>query len=89
MIDKIDVQDTIKLDDNKEYLVAGKALYENVNYLFLVNVKEYTMKFAALTGNQLIILNNEKDQSLIEKITPMILKSTSDSYKELLENDEE
>ena len=88
MIDKIDVHDTITLDDNKKYLVAGKALYNNVNYLFLVNTDEYSMKFGAVSGNQLIVLDNKKDKVLIEALTPLFLESVSKVYADLIKNNE-
>lgn len=86
MIDQVDVHDTITLDDNKKYLVVGKAVYNNVNYLYLINIDEYSMKFGAVTGNKLIVLDNKKDKALIETLTPLFLESISKIYADLIKN---
>lgn len=86
MIDQIDVHDTLTLDDNKKYLVVGKALYNNVNYLSLINTDEYIVKFVAVTGNQLIVLDNKKDKVLIEELIPLFVDSVSKIYADLLKN---
>lgn len=86
MIDQIDVHDTLTLDDNKKYLVVGKALYNNVNYLSLINTDEYIVKFVAVTGNQLIVLDNKKDKVLIEELIPLFVDSVSKIYADLFKN---
>ncbi len=84
MLEKIDVQDTIVLDDDKKYLVVGKALYNEVNYLYLVSPSDYSIEFVALADNKVIILNKETDKPLINLLTPLFTKSTSDYYMDLL-----
>ena len=88
MIENISVQDVIELNDNKEYVVAGKAVYNNVNYLHLVNIEDLSVKFAAIYDNNAIILRNKEDRKLIDELTPMFLESTSKALAQLV-NDKE
>lgn len=83
MIDKINVHDVITFENNKEYMVAGKALYNNVNYLQLVGVEDFTIKFAAVTGNKAIILKNKEDRKLINALIPLFLESASKAMMKL------
>jgi hypothetical protein len=89
MIENIDVQDVITLDDNKEYVVAGKAVYDDIDYLHLVNVDDLSVKFAAIADNKAIILRNNEDRELIEELTPLFIKSTSDALTQLFNDNEE
>ncbi len=88
MIENISVQDVIKLNDNKEYVVAGKAVYNNINFLHLVNVDDLSIKFAAISGNNAIILKNKEDRKLIDELIPLFLKSTYQSFAQSVKDNE-
>ncbi len=88
MIENIEVQDVITLDDDKEYVVAGKAVYDNVNYLHLVNIEDFSVKFAALSDDKVIILKNKEDRNLIDELTPQFLDSASKAFAQLVANKE-
>lgn len=79
----IDVLDTITLDNHVDYVVAGKAKYDDVDYLFLIDTEEYALKFAALADDQLLILDNKKDKGVMEKLFPLFLESAANKYTEL------
>ena len=79
----VEINDIITLDNNKEYLVSGKTVYNNVNYLYLINKEDYSLAFAAISGNRVIILNNKEDKILIEELMPLFLKSITESYMKL------
>ena len=80
MTKNINVQDVIKLNDDKEYVVAGEAVYNNINFLHLVNVEDLSIKFAAISDNKVIILKNKEDRKLIDELIPLFLKSTYKAF---------
>ena len=86
MIDIINIQDTVVLDDDKKYLVVGKALYDGVDYLYLLSTSDYVMEFAALSDNKAILLNKDTDKPLIEILMPLFIKSASTQYTKLFSN---
>lgn len=71
----IEMRDTITLDDNKDYLVVGKANYKDTDYLFLIELEELTLKFAALAGSQVLLLNNKTDKALIGELFPLFAQN--------------
>ena len=83
-INDIELNDTIVLDNNIEYIVSGKTLYDGVEYLFLINEDEFTMHFVALTGNTVVMLDNKEDKELIKKLMPLFLQSAADKYKNII-----
>lgn len=82
-INDIDILDTLTLDNHVDYVVAGKAKYDEVDYLFLVNTEAYILRFAALSGDQLLMLDNKKDKGVIEKLFPLFVESASNKYTEI------
>ena len=64
----IEISDIITLDNNKKYIVTGIAEYEKVNYLYLLNDDDYSMAFAAIKGNKILLLNNKEDKILINEL---------------------
>jgi hypothetical protein len=73
----IDISDTITLDDDKEYVVTGKTLYDDLEYVSLLNTKDYSMKFGVLVEDQIVMLDNEEDKEIIERLLPLLLQSIS------------
>ena len=82
----INIEDTVILDDDKKYLVVGKALYSGVNYLYLLSPSDYVMEFAALAEDKVILLNKDTDKPLIDILMPLFIKSSSEHYANLLQN---
>ena len=73
----IEIKDEIKLDDNNEYVVVSKIIYENNIYFYIVNINNNT-EFKILRYNK----ENEKlsefeDQELIKKLLPLLLEEAA------------
>ena len=83
----IDISDTITLDDDKEYIVTGKTLYDDLEYVSLLNTKDYSMKFGVLVEDQIVMLDNEEDKEIIERILPLLLQSVSQEYLKVVNKD--
>ena len=69
----IDIKDTVTLDDNNDYIVVCKALFEDKNYLYLIDIKNVeNIKFCYenIENNSLIEVD---DQELIRKLLPLFL----------------
>ena len=77
----IDISDTITLDDDKEYVVTGKTLYDDLEYVSLLNTKDYYMKFGVLVEDQIVMLDNEEDKEIIERLLPLFMKNIQDEYE--------
>ena len=84
----IEINDSIVLDNNKEYLVVGKTLFDGIDYLFLINDEDFAVHFAALSTNQVVILDNKEDKELIKRLLPMFLKSIAIKYQGMINNGE-
>ena len=76
----IEISDIITLDDDKEYMVSGKACYGKINYLYLINKDDYSMAFAAVSGNDVILLDNKNDKAIIDELIPLFLQSITKMY---------
>lgn len=83
----IDISDTITLDDDKEYVVTGKTLYDDLEYVSLLNTKDYSMKFGVLVEDQIVMLDNEEDKEIIERLLPLLLQSVSQEYLKVVNKD--
>ncbi len=83
----IDISDTITLDDDKEYVVTGKTLYDDLEYVSLLNTKDYYMKFGVLVEDQIVMLDNEEDKEIIERLLPFLLQSVSQEYLKVVNKD--
>lgn len=69
----IEIKDTVTLDDNNDYVVVSKTLYENKNYIYLIDTNNITnVKFCYenVENNSLIEVD---DQELIKKLLPLFL----------------
>ena len=82
-MEAIELRDTITLDDDKEYFVTGKTIYDDLEYLALFNTEDYSMKFGVLVEDQLVVLDNKEDKGIIDELIPLFLKSISQEYIEL------
>ena len=86
-METIDISDTITLDDDKEYVVTGKTLYDDLEYVSLLNTKDYYMKFGVLVEDQIVMLDNEEDKEIIERLLPLLLQSVSQEYLKVVNKD--
>ncbi len=86
-METIDISDTITLDDDKEYVVTGKTLYDDLEYVSLLNTKDYSMKFGVLVEDQIVMLDNEEDKEIIERLLPLLLQSISLEYLKVVNKD--
>ena len=71
----VDINDTITLDDNKEYFVTGKVLYDDLEYISLFNPLDKSMEYGVLVENQIVLLNKDTDKEIIDNLLPLFLKS--------------
>ena len=69
----IDIRDILTLDDNNEYVVVSKILYEDRIYYYLVDKKDNAnLKFCYEKGDNLVELN---DKVLVTKLLPLFLEA--------------
>ncbi len=71
----VDINDTITIDDNKEYFVTGKVLYDDLEYISLFNPLDKSMEYGVLVENQIVLLNKDTDKEIIDNLLPLFLKS--------------
>ena len=71
----VDINDTITLDDNKEYFVTGKVLYDDLEYISLFNPLDKSMEYGVLVENQIVLLNKDTDKEIIDNLLPLFLRS--------------
>jgi len=71
---KVEIQNVIKLDDNNEYVVVGKADYEKETYLYIVDINDNSkFKITKLDKDKLIEVENNKE--LIRKLIILFYES--------------
>ena len=85
-VENIEIQDIITLSNNIDYIVLGKAKFDDIDYLYLLDNDNYTMNFAAITDNQLVMLDNKEDKALINTLIPLFLNNISKNVLDDLEN---
>ena len=69
----IDIKDTLTLDDNNEYVVVSKAMYEDIEYYYLIDINNTeNIKFCYQKGNDELVELNDKE--LTTKLLPLFLK---------------
>ena len=70
----IEKQDILTLEDNKEYVVVSKALYENTNYFYIVDLDNVeNFKFVKIENDDLLEI---KDKDLATKLIPLFINDT-------------
>lgn len=68
----IRIDDILKLDDYKEYVVVSKINYKNINYYFLTDINDLkNYKFLYENKDSLTEVN---DKELLRVIIPMLYK---------------
>lgn len=66
----IDVNDILRLSDNKEYIVSSKVIYNNDIYLYLVNNND--VLFVLLDKNRVIEVT---DNNTLNELLKLIILS--------------
>ena len=62
----MDVTDIVKLDDKKEYLVAGKIDHKDKTYMCFVELEnQKNVRVCYLDKDEIVFLENDKIDSLI------------------------
>lgn len=76
----IDIRDIITLDGINKYIVASKALFENINYYYLININNLRdILFCYEDNNELIEI---EDNDLIQNLIPLFYQNTRNLLKE-------
>ncbi|MEG0799328.1 MAG: hypothetical protein RR228_02830 [Bacilli bacterium] len=73
-----DIQDTLTLSDNNEYVICSKTKYNNEMYYYLVDIKDN--KNIMICFQEKDELVEVSDQSLINSLVPLFL----DEIKKLI-----
>lgn len=82
----IDIKDTLKLDDNNEYVVVGKVNYENKYYYYLIDMEEpENLMFCYEDNGDLVEL---MDKDLTAKLLPLFLEKSNKILSEFINNSE-
>lgn len=69
----ININDLVTLEDNKDYVVVSKAIYNNKNYYYLIDINDETnLMFCYEDDNQLVESN---DKSLNTKLIPLFINN--------------
>lgn len=76
----INVKDSLVLDDDNEFVVVGKATYNNIEYYYILDkYNNSNYKFCYLDKEELVEI---EDEELTKILLPLLL----DSAKEEIEN---
>lgn len=76
----IDIKDVLTLDDNNDYVVISKTIYENKTYYYLVdNNNNSNLKFCYEKNDSLVEL---EDKELTTKLLPLFLKNIEKEFME-------
>lgn len=82
----IDIKDTLKLDDNNEYVVVGKVNYENKYYYYLIDMEDpENLMFCYEDNGDLVEL---MDKDLTAKLLPLFLEKSNKILSEFINNSE-
>lgn len=72
----IDINDTLVLDDNNEYIVASKTNYENKTYYYLLDKNDnINFAFCYEENNKLVEVNDNK---LVANLLPLFIDAAKD-----------
>ena len=78
--EKIEIRDSLVLDNNLEYIVTSKANYENKQYLLLVNPETNYLKFGYESNGNFIETDNK---ALMRKLMPSFYRETKKIIDEI------
>lgn len=78
----IDINDTITLDDNNEYVVTSKINYHNTIYYILIDKYNNTIIKFLYENQERHTLVELEDEELIKTLLPLFLKETENYITE-------
>lgn len=74
----INIKDTLMLDDNNEYVVVSKAYYNDKNYYYLTDKKNFNnIKICYQDADDLVESN---DKELNTKLLPLFLMDAKKEF---------
>ncbi len=83
----IDIKDTVTLEDNIEYVVAGKVNYQEKNYYYLVATEDSSnLKFCSLKDETSNILIISEDTELNKNLLPLFSDQAEVLINEITES---
>ena len=72
---KLEVKDTVTLDDNNEYVISNIETIDNKEYFVLVDIKNLSnIKYMCLDNNSFLEI---EDEELIKKIALSVANNTN------------
>jgi len=78
----IDIKDILKLDDDNEYVVVNKVIYNNKNYYYLIDMDDPdNLMFCYEDNGDLVKVD---DKELINKLLSLFIVKTEDIISELV-----
>lgn len=86
---KIEYQDIITLDNNKQFIVAGIADYNETKYLYLVDIKNHNnVEIAELELDGCISIIDSNEEELINALYPLFYENSKNdlSFVKISEN---
>lgn len=70
----INIKDILTLDDNNEYVVVSKVIYDNKNYFYLLDKNnEQNVKFCYEDNEELVEIDGKE---LTTKLLPLFVEKT-------------
>ena len=73
---KINIQDIITLNDNREYVVVSKVLIQNKEYICIIDIIDHTnLKYAEIKKDHINIINKD-EKELLEILIPLFYKNS-------------
>lgn len=79
---EIEYQDILTLNDKNKYVVASKVNYNEINYVYLVDIKKpENIKFLEVKKNLLLELDYEKDRKLITTLIPLFYNNSKNDIE--------
>lgn len=82
----IEKYNTITLNDDKQYVVISKIIYENNTYLYIIDINDNSnIKFCfEKIENQIIKLEEVEDKEIIQKLIPLFANDTKDILEQVI-----
>jgi len=80
---RINMGDTITLDDNEEYLIVTKSFINEKEYYFLINEKSYQILFCYLENDEMVEVSDEEE---LENVMDVFLEDIQKFFNSENEN---
>ena len=78
----INIKDTLVLDDDNEYVVVSKAICNNIEYYYILDMyNSSNFKFCYLENEELVEVENEE---LIKTLLPLLFDAAKNEVADLI-----